>query len=48
MCLTGPGNVVIRHGELENCELMDFSPTQESESHEFVIPEQKKPYYSYK
>lgn len=46
--LTGPGNVVSRHGELENCELMDFSLTQESESHELALPERQKPHYTYK
>lgn len=48
MCLTGPGNVVSQHGELENCELMDFSLTKESETHEPVLPERQKPHYSYK
>lgn len=48
MCLTGPGNVVSRHGEIENCELMDFAPVQESESNRLVHPKQQKPHYSYK
>ncbi|KAF5901572.1 zinc finger protein, partial [Clarias magur] len=46
MCLTRPGNVVSQNEELENCE-MDFSLTQESESHEPVLPERQKPHYSY-
>ncbi|KAK2852541.1 hypothetical protein Q7C36_007742 [Tachysurus vachellii] len=48
MCLTGPGNVVSRHGELENWELMDFSLSKETESHKLVLPEQQKTHYSYK
>ncbi|KAK3554080.1 hypothetical protein QTP70_019037 [Hemibagrus guttatus] len=48
MCLTGSGNVVSQHGELENCELMDFSLTKDSEIHQPVLPERQKPHYSYK
>lgn len=47
-CLMEPGNVISRHGESENCELMDFSMNQESENHERVLPERQKPHYSYK
>ncbi|XP_062850926.1 zinc finger protein 511 [Trichomycterus rosablanca] len=44
ICMTVLGNVDSPHSEAENCESMDFSPTQGPESQ----PVQQKPQYSYK